>query len=432
MKKNLIICMVVLLGLCWYVTAETYLGSSGKYKEAMAQAKALEEKKIYIRAIDSYKEALSYKSSDFHAMYGIAQDYKNLKDEEAYENQMHSILINLGPNETALKELYQYYMDTNCKNDAAELVYDLKKKYPEDSLVDSLYEERKGDYEELFIGYEYISSYNEQYAIYKSGRLKGLLDQEGDIVVEAEYDEIAYPAGDRKDIAVVSENSAYYINEKGYKVDEPDEKYTYLSGIGSNSILAQKNGKYGYLDSSYREKTKFEWEDATKIYDKLGAVKKDGKWALINEKFELQTGYIYDDVLYDEWRRCSVNQVVWVNKGGKYQLVDKTGALLTENIYEDVKMFAGKQPCAVKKDGKWGFVDLTGKEVIKPAYEGADSFNKDFAPVMDSHSMWGMIDLNNKVALDYTFDELKPLNSAGIAPFQRDGIWSLLRLKIYE
>lgn len=431
MKKNLIICMAVLLVLCWYVSIGAYLGNDGKYQDAMNQAKALEEKEIYIRAIDSYKEALIYKSLDFDAMYGIAQDYKKLEEEEKYEKQMLSILSDLGPNEIVLNEIYQYYMDAGETGNAAELVYDLKEKHPEDALVDKLYEERKGDYVELFECYESISAYSEKCAVYQSGGLKGLIDLEGDILIDAKYSEIAYPAGNEEYIAVVSENTAYYLNTDGYKIDEPDEHYTYLSGIGSNCILAVKDGKYGYLDASYNPLTKFEWEDATKIYDNLGAVKKNDKWALINKDFELLTEYIYDDVVYDEWRRCSLNGVVWVSKAEGYQLVNEEGAVLTKNTYDSVKPFVSEEPCAVEKDENWGFVDKTGQEVIAPAYEGANSFNKGFAPVED-HSRWGLIDSKNKVALDYTFDNLLPLNQKGVAPFEREGVWSLIKMKIYD
>lgn len=432
MKKQLVMVMLVLLVFCWYVAVEDFFGAKGKYQDAMNTAYALEQKEIYIRAIDSYNEALTYKPKDLDAMYGIATDYKQLEESDEYESQMHAILQTFGPNEKILKELYQYYMDLEEISEAAELVYDLKKKFPEDELVNTLYEERKGDYTDIFRTYEGISNYIlGKYAIYQFGEKKGLIDEEGEVLIDAKYDEIGYPSGDSDYIPVIDGGKAYWINDDGYKVYETDEKYEYLASTASECTLAKKNGLYGYLDESYVEKTAFEWEDATMIYEKIGAVKKNGKWALINNEFSLVTDYIYDDVIYNEWHVCSKNAVVWVGKNGKYQLVDSNGETLTENTYDEAKCFVGTQACAVRKGDKWGFVSGTGEEIIAPQYEEAQPFHLGFAPVK-LQSQWGLIDENNKLVIDYSFDEMKSLNDAGVLPVKQGDVWSLIQLKIYK
>lgn len=431
MKKQLVLCMLILLGLCWYTAAGTYFGAGGRYQDAMKKAEELEQKEIYIKAIDAYNEALTHKADDLDAMYGIAADYKKLEEEEEYEKQMHAIISTIGPNENILKELYQHYVDKESMDEAADLVYGLKEKYPENELVDSLYEERKGDYLEIFQTYEEISSYHGDYAIYTAGERKGLLDEEGESLITPKYTEITYPSGDNSEIAVSDGEKAFSINVDGYKVAETDEKYEYLSAVSGGCILAKRDGKYGYLDETYAVLTDFAWEDATMVYQDLGAVKKSGKWALINQDMELLTDYIYDDVIYNEWRICSVNSVVWVAKNGKYQLINAEGEVLTTNTYDDAKVFAGEEPCAVKKEDEWGFVALNGEEVIAPAYEDAEPFHMGFAPVK-KQSQWGLIDLKNKVSLDYAFDDMKSLNNNGVAPVKIGDVWSLIKLKIYE
>lgn len=267
--------------------------------------------------------------------------------------------------------------------------------------------------------------------MYETDGKKGLITSDGSVLIDARYDEIYYPAGTDDYVAVVSGNQAYYLNEDGYKIAEPDTKYAYLSSISEGLILAKKGDKYGFLDSAYTEKSEFIWEDATCIYESLGAVKKGGKWAIVNEKLEYVTDYIYEDVVMDEWKRCSVNALIWVKNKGAYQLIDKEGNILTKKGYEEVKTFVSEEPCAVKKDDKWGFVNVAGEEVISCQYEDAKSFTKGFAPVAD-HSLWGLIDTDNQLVTDYSFDNLHSLNEEGIAPFEREGIWSLLQMKIYE
>ena len=431
MKKQLVLGMLVLLGLCWYTALSGYVGLGGKYQGAMDVASMLEKKEIYIKAIDSYKEALNFKANDFNAMYGIAKDYENLGEYDSYEKQMHAIVDALGPNEKAVDELYHYYVEKDNLTDAAKLVYSLKKQYADDALVNRLYEERKGDYTESFASYDRISSYNGRYAVCELEGKKGLIDDEGELVIAPRYDVISAPSGNEEEIAVAVDGKAYWIDKKGYKIAETDEHYEYLSSLASGLILAGKDGRYGYLNASHNPKSSFEWEDATMVYDQLGAVKKNGKWALINSKLELVTDYIYDNVIYNEWHIASVNGRIWAGNKEGYQLLDKEGKVLTKNTYDEAKVFASGQPCAVKKGEKWGFVDLDGNEVITPQYEDAQSFCKDFAPVR-SRELWGLIDLNNKVTVDYQFDEMMPLNDIGATPVKRGDIWSVVRLKIYE
>lgn len=431
MKKQLVIGMLVLLGLCWYTALSGYVGLGGKYQEAMDAAGRLEQKEIYIKAIDSYKEALSFKANDFNAMYGIAKDYENLGEYDSYERQMHAIVDAFGPDEKALNELYHYYMGKGNLTEAARLAYGLKKQYPDNELVSKFYEERKGDYTESFAAYEAISSYNGKYAICELGGKKGLIGDNGELVIAPQYEEIAAPSGNEEEIAVAVKGKAYWIDKRGYKIAETDEHYEYLSSQTSGFILARKDSRYGYLDEAHNPRSQFEWEDATMICDQIGAVKKKGKWALINSKLELVTDYIYDDVIYNEWHIASVNGRIWAGTKDGYQLLDKEGKVLTQNFYDGAKIFVSGQLCAVKKYEEWGFVDADGNEVIAPQYEDAQSFNKDFAPVKSGEA-WGLIDLNNKVTIDYQFDEMMPMNDKGAVPVKREGIWSIVQLKIYE
>lgn len=431
MKKYLVITMLAFLVLCWYVTTESFLGNGAKFDAEMKKASELEKKEIYITAIDCYKNALTYKPGNYDAMYGIATDYKKLEEEDNYAIQMKSILDKFGADEKVLQELYNYYLETDELDDAAELAYEMKEKYPDNELVNKIYKEREGDYSEIFASFATLSSFDEGYAVFESEGKKGLINENGEIVIEAFYDEIGCPFGEEGYIPVKKDGKAYLINSKAYKIAHPDGGYTYLSGVSSECILAQKNGKFGYLDTAYVEKTKFEWDDATRICYGIGAVKKGEKWALINSSFELVTDYIYEDVVQNDWRICSYNQVVWVKKDGKYQLVDSTGAVISKAKYDMARPFAGEQPCAVMKDEKWGFVSADGTEFIKPQYEGAESFNLGYAPVK-KQEQWGLIDQSGALIMKHTFDEMKPLGSSGAIPVKRQEVWTVVTLKIFE
>lgn len=431
MKKQLIITMLILLALGWYITTDTFLGRDVKYNEEISRAKELEAKEIYITAISHYETALTYKQNDYNAMYGIAQDYKMLDEMNNYEKQLKTMLTTFNADKRILSELYDYYIENDSMNAAAELVYNLKKEYPENEYINQLYEERKGDYTEKFSSFEKISSYMNGVAVFSRNGKKGIIDDEGDVEIDARYDEIGYPSGDDEYIAVVDEGKAYFINENGYKIAEPENVYTYLGNESSGCVLAKKSGKYGYLDEEYEEKTEFIWDDATAVYSGIGAVKKGERWALIDQDCKLITDYIYDDVLQNDWNICSENEVVWVVIDGKYQLVDKKGSILTGEVYDNAKCFVSDEPCAVMKSGQWGFINADGTEYLSPQYEEADSFHMGFAPVMNQRQ-WGLIDEKGILVLDYYFDEMRPLNEDGVIPVKKEELWSLIQLKIFE
>ena len=50
MKKNMILLMAVLLGLCWYTTVGSLLSSENKYQEYMKNAESFEERELYLDA----------------------------------------------------------------------------------------------------------------------------------------------------------------------------------------------------------------------------------------------------------------------------------------------------------------------------------------------------------------------------------------------
>ncbi len=431
MKKGLLVFVICLfVGICWYTALESYIGLGAKYQEAVNSAQKYEKKDIYIRAIDSYNDAMQFKKEDYTAMYAIAQNYKKLDEMDNYASEMEKILYAHNAQESVLNEIYKYYMDSGMLSKAFDLAVSLHEKFPDNDTVKKIYNERKGDYEEILNTYDNVSVYRDKYAIYEMNGKKGIVDSQGEIVIDAVYDSISFP-DDNQEIAVVDGSDAYYIDLRGYKYRQPDVKYEYLSGLFEGAILAKQKGLYGYLGEGFVEKSKFEWSDATIIYNNCGAVKKDEKWALINNKFELLTDYEFEEIKVDDFRRCSVAGVVWCKKNGKWFLYNTEGTKISEQGYDDVKMFVAKEPCAVMIGDKWGFIGMDGAQLIKPMYTDANSFNKGFAPVAMGSS-WGLIDTSNNVCLEYQFDELKSLNDAGVAVCNVGGVYSMIQLKIFK
>ena len=61
MKRKISLLMLVLLVMAWYVTYNSWIGNGIKAQEAIKNAEFLEEKELYLDAIEEYNTAISYR-----------------------------------------------------------------------------------------------------------------------------------------------------------------------------------------------------------------------------------------------------------------------------------------------------------------------------------------------------------------------------------
>lgn len=431
MKKSLTLGMAVLLVLAWYVTISSWVGNNAKYEKYLEEAKRLEGKELYLDAIAQYEEAMALKSATLEVELLVAEDYRAMGDSKGYTNKLNSIISSYGPDERAVNRLYDYYRENYSQDRLTRFLVGLHEKYPDNALVEDYYNTVKGLYSEKYMSIQDIREYHGKYAVYLQDGKKGLMDSDGDVVVEAVYDDIAYNGSNDDRITVRDGNSYYFVNKKGYKVQEPEERYEYLGILSQKRVVAKKAGKYGYLNENMKEQTAFVYDDATVFREDIAAVKQGDKWALINRKGEPQTEFIYDDIALNSIGACSVGGVVWVKQGGEWRLVDGKGEPVGTEAYEDVRAFETDGYCAVCRYDRWGFADQQGNLVIECTYQDAKSFANGFAPVKKG-GLWGYIDTENYLAVSCDFEDARQINNSMTAPVAHQGSWTLIELQAFR
>lgn len=431
MKKNLSMVMVILLGLAWYITLSTWLGNETKYNNIIAEARRLEEKGLYLDAIAQYEEAKGIKGEVLELEEYIADDYLAMGDYKEYRKKLQAIIASYGPEERDVTKLYEFTKEYLSEDSVIDLVDDLYEKYPDNEVVSGYYDSMKGKYTERTCAYERIYDFAGDYAVYVQDGKKGLLGLDGKVVVEAVYDEIGFDGKDTQSIPVKDNGSCFFINKEGFKTKMPEEPYTSIGVISQSRIVAQKDGKYGYLDKNFKEKTEFIYDDATPVYEGVGAVKQGGRWALINRKGELVTDFIFDDIARNSKGICSVNQRIGVKQGDVFFFVDDKGERVSEKNYEDIRAFEEDGMCAVCLQGKWGYIDVDENMEIDCSYEEARSFTNGYAAVK-KNGLWGYIDEKNYMAIQPVFDEAGLMTADGAAPVCHGNTWTLLQLKIMD
>lgn len=431
MKKSLTLGMTVLLVLAWYVTVSSWLGNDAKYENCLAEAERLEGKELYLDAIAQYEEAMKLKTATLELELLIAEDYRAMGDSKGYTNKLNSIISVYGPDERAITLLCDYYQEKYSQERLMRFLVDLHKKYPDNDLVANYYDTIKGMYREKYMSMQDIGVYHGKYAVYMQDGKKGLMNYEGNIVVEAVYDDIAYNENSDDCITVKDGNRYYFVNKKGYKVQEPDENYEYLGVLSQKRVVAKKAGKYGYLNENMKEQIDFVYDAATTFKADIAAVKQGNKWALIDRKGELKTEFLYDDIAVNSLGACSVGGVVWVKQGDEWHLINGEGETVGTEVYDEVCAFESDGYSAVCKYDRWGFVDQQGNLVITCTYQGAKSFANGFAPVKQG-GLWGYIDTENYLAVSCDFEDARQLNNKMTAPVSHQGSWTLMELQAFH
>ena len=431
MKKNLSIMMIVLLGLAWYVTLSAWLGNDEKYSKMIAEAQRLEGKGLYLDAIAQYEEAKTIKGNVLELEEYIADDYLAMGDYKEYRRKLNSIIDKFGPVERELVRLYDFTAEYASNDRVIDLVAEWYEKYPDNQKVKEYYDGVKGQYMERTCVYDEIGEFSGGYAVYTQDGKKGLIGEDGKIVVEAVYDEIAFDGKDKDMLPVKDGNDCFYINDKGYKTKMPEEDCELLGIVSQNRIVARKKGKYGYLDKNFQKKTEFVYDEATVVFEGIGAVRQNDKWALIKRNGELLTEFIYDDVVLNSKGICSLHKMIAVKQGETYFFVNEDGQRISDQSYEAVKAFEIDGMCAVCMDGKWGYIDREENVMIPYTYEEAKSFSNGYAAVC-KNGVWGYIDENGYLAVEPCFDDAGLMTEKGTAPVRRGSSWTLIQLKIMD
>lgn len=430
MRRTMLLGMTALLALGWVTTAQGLMEGPREYQQLLADAEHYESQKIYVRAIESYKNALVYKPDSLEIETKIAQNYLALGEIQSFINRCNDINEKYGYPVSVSVQLADYYTENRQDKKAIEVLQKALAVHKDDEQLNERFDKLKYTYEDLYWTYEELYPFRNNSAIIKKDGQYGLISSTGGTYMSCQYDWLGALSNDRDVIPVKDGGEFYLVNTSGYRVEVPREGQNVEElGVFCNGMAPAKiGGKYGYIDKQFYEKSSFNWDGATVIQEGFGAVKQGEKWALISSSFEQISDYIYDDVKTDDYGYCSISGRAFVKTEQGYIMVDASGNRVGDGCFEDAVPFLTTEPAAVKKDGKWGFVDINGQMVIEPVYEEAKPFSNGLAPVLYGGS-WGYIDQKGIMAIPADFTDAESFYN-GIAPVKKGNQWSAIELNV--
>ncbi len=233
---------------------------------------------------------------------------------------------------------------------------------------------------------------NGLYVVTENNKQK-IVDKENKDVLTKGFDSIKQILSSQENAVIFTKSEKYGImNLSGEVIIEA--QYDKLEETKLGIFIADKNGKYGVINSNKEEKLPFEYtsiiyndkadiyiaEDSnfnSNILDNNFEIKISGILTEINDtkgylKLRVDDNYKYYNFKFEEKQESDIfpNRTLFVNKNdGKYGLIDKSGKVILDYIYDDIIEQNDYGYVAIKKDGKWGSVNGNGVVVQEPIYD---------------------------------------------------------------
>ena len=224
--------------------------------------------------------------------------------------------------------------------------------------------------ETLFTGYdkiEAIENYDSKQNIWFENNLLrvsndgqyGLIDFEGNVVLNCEYDEITALKGVTENLIVKKDQKVGLVNSKGQsiiKVVYSDIK-TLQDGSKSEYIIVDETGKMGVISTSGTVILEPQYDEIKYVYSAdIYAVREEKEWKLVNKSAET--------VLegYDNFLHVKGDNVI-IEESEKYGIVTLTSEEKIKAEYEDLK-YAFSIYYIAQKDGKYGVINVNNEIVV--------------------------------------------------------------------
>ena len=179
------------------------------------------------------------------------------------------------------------------------------------------------------------------------------------------------------------EDAGYFTESSGYIPVKIDGKWKYTNLDGE------------FLPGAY--------ESAGSFYNHKAAVRKDGRWYLIDEQGKKASDDTYEDIKLDLYGCYLQSGVIIAKENGRYRLYDENFKQKGDFSCDDIDICIGGGPIAFRQGEKWGYADLDGNIVAQPAFASAKSFSNGFAAVESEQGLWGFVDDTFTLVIDYAY-----------------------------
>ena len=216
---------------------------------------------------------------------------------------------------------------------------------------------------------------------YKQDGLYGLIDFDGKVIVNPEYQNI----------------------------------YA-LEGIQKN-IIVEKDGKKGLVNTVLGEIIiNAEYDEITTLtnsYENGYIVKKDGKYGVISADAKVIFEPVYD-VIY----HTTSNGNYVVMQDGKDKVINNLGETILDSGFDTVKEI-NSENLVIIVNGVYGVIDLEGDSIIEPQYEELKYIYGNYY-IAKRDGLYGVISTNSEVFVDFQYTSMTYIKTADFIEAEKD------------
>ena len=262
------------------------------------------------------------------------------------------------------------------------------------------------------------------YTIFKDNKW-GVIDSNGDIVIDPAYEEMITIPDQKKDVFVCTYNVNYETGEYKTKALDSNNKeiFTDFEQIESipntdeqnnvwyesNVLKVKKDGKYGLIDLDGKEILKAEYSEifAMPGIENSLKIKKDDKYGIVNTEGKIIIEPKYQDIT--TLGKDDKSGFIVKNENGKYGIVSYLDAQILDAKFDEVTKVYGNDLYVVKQDNK---IQLVGKDSNVVLSEGYDEItgilkNKENGIIFKKDKKYGVMKITGEVTINPEYEDLK-------------------------
>ncbi len=261
------------------------------------------------------------------------------------------------------------------------------------------------------------------FAAYKDNKW-GVIDENGDTVIEPSYEEMIIVPDNKTDIFLCTydvnydtgEYSSKALNSKNQEIFTDYTKIESISNYDENNNLwyednvlkVQKDGKWGTInfEGDAVLNTEYDSIEAIPGVENALLIEKDGKYGVADDE-----GRIILDTNYTEITNLGeTNRDGYIVKDdtGLYGIVDSSKKVILQNQYQEIEKVYGNDLYVVTQDGSQKVINSNGEDVLTQGFEQVSAIlkTKDQGVIYISNGKYGVMNLAGEVLIEAQYDNL--------------------------
>lgn len=267
-----------------------------------------------------------------------------------------------------------------------------------------------------------------KYYLIRDGQNYGVIDREGNIIIEPQYFliDIPNPTID-KFVCYLSKGGSKVVNASN---EEVLTEYNNIQAISINQITSnvpfektvlryEENGVYGLIDFSGKKITNAIYEDITNLEFKEGylKVKKNGLTGIIDINGRKILDCEYDDIIADGYYDSETNYSnagfvlrIKTDEGYRFGYANTDGKVILQTIYNEINRITdinNKDGVYIipAYNGRYGLVK-NGKQIIENEYQNVEYNPLNKVVIITKGQANGVSSLDGKTIVPIDYDSI--------------------------